>query len=82
MDNKANKEDVIEYIAPPVDADGCTDDLFVAVNGQTLLIRRGERVKIRRPFYEAIENAMAQEKSARAMMDSAKTAGGEPLAKL
>lgn len=37
------------------------DDVFVGVNGETILIKRGERVKIKRKFAEALANSNTQD---------------------
>lgn len=37
------------------------DDLYVAVNGERLLIQRGVPVTIKRKFAEVIENSMKQD---------------------
>ena len=37
------------------------DDQFVAVNGKTCQIRRGERVEIKKMFAEALEHSMRQD---------------------
>lgn len=37
------------------------DDVFVAVNGQTCQIRRGEDVQIKRKFAEVLERSMEQD---------------------
>lgn len=37
------------------------DDVFVAVNGENCLIKRGERVKIKRKFAEVLDNSEHQD---------------------
>ena len=37
------------------------DDVFVSVNGETVLIQRGVRVKIKRKFAEALDNSELQD---------------------
>ena len=37
------------------------DDVFVAVNGERVQIRRGDTVKIKRKFAEVLENSMRQD---------------------
>lgn len=60
---KTNPEDVVEYTAPlmPWRTDR---DIFVAVNGESIRIKRGETVQIKRKFVEVIEHAEAQEMEA------------------
>ena len=45
------------------------DDVFVAVNGESCLIKRGERVKIKRKFAEVLDQSMAQRKEAARFME-------------
>lgn len=37
------------------------DDVFVSVNGETVAIKRGERVKIKRKFAEVLDNSEHQD---------------------
>lgn len=37
------------------------DDVFVGVNGETIAIRRGEKVKIKRKFAEVLDNSDLQD---------------------
>lgn len=37
------------------------DDVFVGVNGETIAIKRGERVKIKRKFAEVLDNSDQQD---------------------
>lgn len=50
------------------DSEKYRDDLFVCVNGETCLIRRGVPVKVRRRFAEVIENSQRQDRHADALM--------------
>lgn len=45
------------------------DDVFVAVNGETLAIKRGVRVKIKRKFAEVLEASMKQDQETAALID-------------
>lgn len=45
------------------DKDKYKDDVFVAVNGERILIKRGKPVKIKRKFAEVLEQSMAQDAS-------------------
>lgn len=54
-----NMEELVDYTAP-LFGDANTRDIFVAVNGESILIKRGEPVKIKRKFLEVIQNAEAQ----------------------
>ena len=50
------------------DNDRYKDDLFVAVNGERILIQRGVPVQIKRKFAEVIENSQLQDQQTDAMM--------------
>ena len=43
------------------DNDKYKGDVFVAVNGQSVLIRRGERVAIKKKFAEVLEQSLDQD---------------------
>lgn len=45
------------------------DDVFVAVNGNSVVIKRGEKVKIDKKYAEALENSIKQDKSTAKLMD-------------
>lgn len=45
------------------------DDVFVCVNGRAMQIKRGVKVKIPKPFAEAIEHSIKQTKIAARLMD-------------
>ena len=53
-------EELVEYMAPLLGA-GERQDLFVGCNGETIRIRRGEPLKIKRKFLEVLEHARQQE---------------------
>lgn len=56
-------EELVDYTAPLL-PNMKRRDVFVAVNGETLRIQRGVPVKIKRKFYEALQNAAKQEYAA------------------
>lgn len=43
------------------DGDKYKDDVFVCVNGETCLIKRGHKVKIKRKFAEVVKQSLAQD---------------------
>ena len=45
------------------------DDVFVAVNGHSVLIKRGETVRVRRMFAEVLERSMKQDAQTAQMME-------------
>ncbi len=50
------------------DNDKYRDDLFVAVNGERILIQRGVPVQIKRKFAEVIEHSQIQDQQTDALM--------------
>ena len=50
------------------DNDKYRDDLFVAVNGERILIQRGVPVQIKRKFAEVIEHSQLQDQQTDALM--------------
>lgn len=56
------------------------DDVFVSVNGETVLIQRGVRVKIKRKFAEALDNSELQDYET-AELITCKVKEGEKAAK-
>jgi len=63
-ETKAKVDPMEEYVEIELfqDADKYQDDLFVSVNGENCIIKRGEPVKIKRKFLEVIRNSEAQDK--------------------
>lgn len=52
------------------DGDRYKDDVFVAVNGQRLRIKRGVEVPIKRKFVEVLENSAAQDEATADMINT------------
>lgn len=52
------------------DKEKYSDDVFVAVNGEGCLIRRGETVMIRRKFAEVLEQSDRQDLYAAGLMEA------------
>lgn len=52
------------------DNDRYKDDVYVAVNGEAILIKRGETVSIKRKFADVLERSMAKDAVTAAYMDS------------
>ena len=50
------------------DGEKYKDDVYVCVNGEGCLIRRGEPVRVRRCIAEVLEHSMRQDARAEAMM--------------
>ncbi len=45
------------------------DDVFVAVNGESCVIARGRKVKIKKKFADVLENSMRQDVKTARLMD-------------
>lgn len=45
------------------------DDVFVAVNGKSMAIKRGETVKIPKKFAEVLKNSMKQDNATAKLME-------------
>lgn len=56
------------------DGDKYKDDVFVAVNGKTFQIKRGEPVKVPRYVKEVLDNAAKQNKAANTYMNQKQNA--------
>lgn len=51
------------------DGDKYKDDVFVAVNGERIQIRRGERVLVKRKFADVLEQSMQQDMATASLID-------------
>lgn len=74
-------EELVDYIAPLL-PNMKKRDILVAVNGETLRIKRGVPVKIKRKFYEALQNAAMQEYAAMETQQEIKRQGEKPMASM
>ena len=63
-------EELVEFTAP-MDPTGAKRDILLAVNGETVRIRRGTTVRVKRKFLEVWNNSNAQAMAARAAMEKA-----------
>lgn len=63
-----NGEEYVDFEAF-YDGDKYKDDIFVCVNGARIQIKRGEKVKIKRKFFEAIKNSEEQDRQTARMCD-------------
>ena len=61
-EKKYNPDELVEYTAPLLPGTK-QKDLWVAVNGETCVIKRGVTVPVKRKFLEAIQNAQAQQRA-------------------
>ena len=73
-------EELVDFTAPLLAADGSDTPIVVGVNGELIRIRRGEPVKIKRKFLWALENAQKQEIAAIRAMREAEASSRKALA--
>ena len=71
-------EELVDYIAPRLGPK--EQDIFVGVNGETVRIRRGAHVRIKRKFYDVLMNAQDQEEAAMRAIENAQRQSSRPLA--
>ena len=64
------------------DNDKYKGDVFVAVNGQSVLIRRGERVAIKKKFAEVLEQSLDQDQRTAGLIERESRAYDEAKDKL
>ena len=74
-------EELVDYTAPLL-PNLKKRDILVGVNGETLRIKRGVPVKIKRKFYEALQNAAQQEFAAMEARQEIQKQGEKPLASM
>lgn len=63
-------EELVDYMAPL--GTGTKKDIVVGVNGETIRIKRGVRVKIKKKFLKVLQQAADQEYAAYQAKESAK----------
>ena len=73
-------EETVELLIPRVGPDD--RPVLIGVNGEFIRVQPGERVRVRRCFAEAWENACAQENAAWAARLQAQNASRRALAEL
>lgn len=71
-------EELVDFTAP-YDPTGAAREILLSVNGETVRVKRGETVKLKRKFVEVWENANAQTAAARMTMEKAMESGKTPL---
>ena len=69
MAETTTKEKLVRFKAFK-DNDKYKDDILVTVNGERCLIKRGERVKVKRKFVEVIRNGEAQDRATARKIES------------
>ena len=68
--NKGINENTLVEIELFRDNKDYKDDVFVAVNGESCVISRGKKVKIKKKFADVIENSMRQDVKTARLMDN------------
>ena len=58
------------------------DDVFASVNGETIAIKRGERVKIKRKFAEVLENSDHQDQETARLIEEKSSEGRKAWAEM
>lgn len=64
----ANAADEMVEIELFYDGERYKDDVFVQVNGKSVLIKRGEKVKVTKAVAEVIQNSLQQKAQAAELM--------------
>lgn len=77
----SKNEDLVEYTAPLLGAKD-RKDVIVGVNGETIRIKRGVKVKIPRKFLKVLQQAADQEYAAYQVMENAKRKSSQPVSHL
>lgn len=75
MSNPAKKSEELVEVTLFADGDRYVDDVFVCVNGESCLIRRGVPVKVRPMFAAALAASAEQDRLAESMMRRAAERG-------
>lgn len=71
-------EELVSFTAP-IDPTARERDILLSVNGETIRIKRGSTVEIKRKFLECWNNSVAQKNAAYAAMEQAMEGGKAPV---
>ncbi len=74
-------EEEVDFIAP-LDPTGRSMDVILGVNGETIRVKRGVPVKIKRKFLEVWNHSNEQAMAAQQVMAQAQEASRDPVAKM
>ena len=74
-------EELVDYMAPLMGS-ATRKEVVVGVNGELIRIKRGVRVKIKKKFYKALQQAADQELAAYRTMERAQEQGKRAVAQL
>ena len=72
-------EELVDYMAPLLGSP-TKKEVLVSVNGETIRIKRGVRVKIKKKFFKVLQQAADQEAAAYRMMEQAQERGAKAIA--
>lgn len=70
-------EELVEF-STPLDPTGTNQDVLLSVNGETIRVKRGATVKVKRKFAEVWRQAVEQRMAARQIMEKAQEGGKTP----
>lgn len=70
-------EELVEF-SVPFDPTGSSRDVLIAVNGETIRVKRGAAVRVKRKFVEAWNHANEQRVAAHQVMEQAQEGGQAP----
>lgn len=70
-------EELVDFTAP-VDPTGEKRDILLSVNGETIRVKRGQTVRVKRKFLEVWDNANRQALAARDAMERAQEGSRAP----
>lgn len=71
-------EELVSFTAP-IDPTGRERDIILGVNGETIRIRRGATVEVKRKFLEVWEHSNEQHQAAYETMEAAAKGGQAPI---
>lgn len=74
-------DELVEYVAPLLGAPN-KKDIVVSVNGETIRIKRGVPVQIKRKFLKVLQQAADQEMAAYLTMEQAQRQGQKAMASM
>ena len=81
VEAKAYMEELVDYYAPLLPGQK-KQDIVVGVNGETIRIQRGVQVKIKRKYYEILQDAARQEFAAMQARMELQKQSAKPLANM
>ena len=74
-------DELVDYVAPLMGS-STKRDVVVGVNGELIRIKRGVHVKIKKKFYDVLQQSADQEAAALRSMERAQEQNRQPVARL